>query len=353
METSHRLLRRGRGLKPFWVHSGLALLDVDAHGGLTVTDEFIAAYLRRPELALVDESCGAERALHARLSAAPRAPAGEGDIAALADADARENWRMFLRWRARLLDAPNLQAAYVKLFADAQHAGRIDVPPLFADQLAQIIVHHLLADCEDGLTLRVAELWFREQRVSLDDGRVVLADLETVDGRVRDPGLGSIGRLLAQGNVRAGGVDLDVIDASNAGIYFGRDERHDLAVELTYGRKACHLLAEILGRWVGHMIGVDVRVTPLAAIEDERWRWHVGLDAQATRLLDTLYRGEDLTPDEHRRILSLMRVDFGRLADQDPDVAGKPVYLALAADEEGVLRMKPQNLLFNLPLARQ
>ncbi len=45
-----------------------------------------------------------------------------------------------------------------------------------------------------------------------------------------------------------------------------------------------------------------------------------------------------------------MRLDFERLQDQDPRVAAKPVYLAGAADESGVLRMKPQNLLFNLPL---
>jgi len=32
------------------------------------------------------------------------------------------------------------------------------------------------------------------------------------------------------------------------------------------------------------------------------------------------------------------------------DIAGRTVYLALAADPEGVLRMKPQNLLLNLPL---
>jgi hypothetical protein len=34
------------------------------------------------------------------------------------------------------------------------------------------------------------------------------------------------------------------------------------------------------------------------------------------------------------------------------DIAGRPVYLALAMDEQSVVRMKPQNLLTNLPLAR-
>jgi hypothetical protein len=35
------------------------------------------------------------------------------------------------------------------------------------------------------------------------------------------------------------------------------------------------------------------------------------------------------------------------------DVAGKPVYLGLAMNDEQVVRLKPQNLLLNLPLARQ
>jgi hypothetical protein len=35
-----------------------------------------------------------------------------------------------------------------------------------------------------------------------------------------------------------------------------------------------------------------------------------------------------------------------------PAIAGRPVYLAMAMDRENRLRLKPQNLLLNLPLAR-
>jgi hypothetical protein len=340
-------------MKPFWIHSGLALLEVDEHGGLLITDDFLRAYLYRPELALVEESCAAERSLHQALLDAPRQHVQPEQIDAMLDADVRENWQLFLRLRQRLLDAPNLQAAYVKLFADAQTSGRIDVPPLFADQFAQIIVHHILADCEDGLMLRVAELWFREQKVSLDEGRVLLADLETIEQRVDDQGLGNIGRLLAQGNIRARGVDFEMLDQTNADEYFGRDEQHDFALEITYGRKSSQLFADLLCRWIGHLIGVGVKVRPLTAVDDDRWRWHVGLDAQSSVLLDKLYRGDGLTPEEHSRILLLLRLDFDQISMQQSDVAGKPVYLAIAMDSDGVLRMKPQNLLFNLPLAKQ
>jgi hypothetical protein len=35
-----------------------------------------------------------------------------------------------------------------------------------------------------------------------------------------------------------------------------------------------------------------------------------------------------------------------------PALAGRPVYLAMAVDRENRLKLKPQNLLLNLPLAR-
>ncbi len=340
-------------MRPFWVHSGLSLLEVDAHGGLIVTDDFLRAYLQRAELAPIDESCASERALHARLMGAPREAVDAAWLEQIADRDSAENWRLFLRFRDRLLAAPSLQVAYYTLFADAAAAGRIDVPPLLVDQMAQIIIHHLLADCEDGLTLRVAELWFREQRVSLDEGRVVLADSETVEDRIEGAPLGELGRLLARGGVAGADVEIEMLDATGAQAYFGRDERHDYAIEITHGREAAARFAELLSRWIGHMIGVHVRVRTLASVDDARWSWHVGLDPQASALLDKLYAGETLTPEEHRRVLLLMRLDFERIEEQDPSVAGKPVYMAIACDDERVLRFKPQNLLFNLPIARQ
>ena len=79
-------------MKDFWLSCGHHLLDRDAGGGLVVTDEFLKAYLARPELAPPPEACVVERTLHAALLADPRRPVGAADIAAIADADARENW---------------------------------------------------------------------------------------------------------------------------------------------------------------------------------------------------------------------------------------------------------------------
>ena len=43
----------------------------------------------------------------------------------------------------------------------------------------------------------------------------------------------------------------------------------------------------------------------------------------------------------------------GRSQDMRADVQGKPVYLGLAMNEQGLLKLKPQNLLLNLPVAAE
>ncbi|MFK7966094.1 MAG: DUF6352 family protein [Burkholderiaceae bacterium] len=337
-------------MREFWVNSGLALLDIDEHGGLHATDDFLRAYLLRPELAPIEESCAAERQLHEDLLHEPARDVTEQELVLLADADARENYALFLRYRTRLLEAPTLQAAYMRIHTDAQKVGRVDIPPLFIDQLTQIILHQALVDEEEPTVLRAAEIWFRPQRVMLEDGRVILADEEALQAK-SDPGMGELGRMLASGGLAAGEQTLDVLNADNKAQYFGRDEAFDFALEVTHGRPGATALGNLIERWVLNMLGVRVKVRTLSQIDDSHWRWHIGLDAQGTALLNQLYEGESLAPAELRRLLLLARLDFVDMADQRSDIAGKPVYLALGMDESGLTRFKPQNLLLNLPVA--
>jgi hypothetical protein len=106
----------------------------------------------------------------------------------------------------------------------------------------------------------------------------------------------------------------------------------------------------VIERWVRHFLAVAVRVTPLRQIEDRRWAWHVGLDAQSTAVLNDLWRDDEVEAGRLARLLALFKLEFADPADMRQDVAGRPVYLALGMDESGVVRMKPQNLLLNLPL---
>ncbi len=57
-----------------WVSSGHLLLDHTEDGRLRLTDEFLRAFLARPELMPPEEACDAERALHAHLLATPAPP---------------------------------------------------------------------------------------------------------------------------------------------------------------------------------------------------------------------------------------------------------------------------------------
>jgi hypothetical protein len=156
----------------FWRSCGYRLLRVGADNRLTLTDDFLRSQLLRPELAPVAESCPAEMALHDKLLAVPRSAVSEDEIAAIDDADARDNYAVWLRFRARLMAASSLEAAYVALFRDG-----VDVPPLFVAQLTQLILRHLLGDDADPLQARAAEMLFRPQKISLlPDSAVMAAD---------------------------------------------------------------------------------------------------------------------------------------------------------------------------------
>ncbi|MFM8863918.1 MAG: DUF6352 family protein, partial [Limnohabitans sp.] len=110
-------------------------------------------------------------------------------------------------------------------------------------------------------------------------------------------------------------------------------------------------LSGVLARWVQHFLGVAVRIEPVQKVDDPAWRWHVGLDATATALLNDLYQGQGLDEQRQQQLVSLFTLRFENPQDMRADVRGKPVYLGLAMDAQGLLKLKPQNLLLNLPVA--
>jgi hypothetical protein len=333
----------------FWPSCGYRLLTVGSDGRLTVTDDFLRGYLMRPELAPIPESCPAEIALHDALLANPRRPVSPGEVAAIQDADARDNVDVWLRFRARLLAAGSLEAAYMGLF----QGDGVDVPPLFVHQLTQVLLRHILGEGATPIEARTAEMLYRTQKIAVtEDGAVMAADETTVELLASTAGFGSLGELLAQNRTPARSVDLDVLDAGNAASYWDRDERHDFSISLNRGAPAQDALTRILERWIRHFLGVVVSIKQERAIDDERWVWHVGLDAEASGLLNDLYNRVDIDDARLSRLLCLFRLEFADAADMRPAIAGRPVYLAMAMDGAQRLKLKPQNLLLNLPLAR-
>jgi Family of unknown function (DUF6352) len=333
--------------RDFWRASGFDLLRRDDSGHLAVTDDFLRAYLIRPEMLPTDVSCPAETALHDALLAAPRQPVDDARLTAFADPDASDNYRIVLRFRDRLVAGGTLESAYLGLF----RGGGIDLPPLFVDHLVHAILRNLLDGDADPFRLRAAELLFRSQRVSLSEGAVMLADEETVERRVADDGAPSLVRLAAEGALPPTGT-LDVLGEENAASYWQRSDRFDMVLDLSFARPGLDAFCRVLEAWVAHFLAVGVRIEPVRAIRDEHWVWHVGLDAEASAILDDLYRGLPVKEDRLGRILALFRLSFIDATAMRPDLAGRPVYLGLAMTSDRRLRLKPQNLLVNLPLAR-
>ena len=162
----------------FWISSGHHLLDRDEAGRLLVTDAFLKAYLARPELVPPQSACEAELLLHHELLMHhPRRPVGKQEIAAMEDADARENWEFMIAFRDHVLAAPSLEAAYLAL---ARGSGGA-TPPIFMNQLAQVVLRNALDGERDSHVLRAAELFYRPQRVTLHEGAVLLADAEAIE----------------------------------------------------------------------------------------------------------------------------------------------------------------------------
>jgi hypothetical protein len=275
----------------------------------------------------------------------PRKQISQDELEAVEDEDARDNYRILLNFRQKLLDAGTVEGCYMSLFK-----APVDIPPMFVDQLVHVTLRNILDGCDDPLRLRSAEVLFREQKATIREGHVLLADLETVEMHASGSRYGAIGRLIVEAQADIGKIDLDVLDRGNAAVYWERESRHDTVISLTYGRPALDALCRVVEDWVFHFLRIRVSVKPIRRIDEARWAWHVGLDAESTAILNELWAGAQIEQGRMRNILALFEMRFEDPAAMRGDVRGRTVYLALSCEGGGAVKMKPQNLLTNLPL---
>ncbi|HVI12062.1 MAG TPA: DUF6352 family protein [Pseudolabrys sp.] len=328
-------------MKDFWVSSGHHLLDRGSDGGLHITDEFLKLYLARPELIPPAEACAVERTLHAALLADPRMPVSVSDIDAITDADARENWKLMIAFRDRLLRHKTLEAAFKELV----QCGFGNVPPLFINQLVHVILRNALDGTEDAWVLRAAELFFRTQRVTLHDGSLIAADEETIGGVNTAP----VTPLVSMLGIPTES-EIDVINKENADSYWDRSDQFDMALDLTAGRGGLDALAQAMQGWIAHLLGIKVSIEALTELRDVNLTWYVGLDGDATRIGDMLWHGGEIDDAAIARVVGLFRLTFADPSLMIEKVRGDPVYLILAMTDDKTIRMKPQNLLTGLPV---
>jgi hypothetical protein len=330
-------------MKDFWLSCGHLLTDRDAGGGLVVTDELLKAYLARPELRPPPEACSAERRLYGALLGEPRRRIVADEIAAIANADARQNWELMIAFRDRLLRHKTLEGAYLEL---VRH-GVGDTPPLFLDQLVHVILRNVLDGCQDPFVLRAAELLFRPQRMTLHEGSLIAADAETIAGSHA----ARFSPLVSMLGIPAG-AEIDVLVDDNTSTYWERSDLFDMAIDLTAGRRGLADLGEVMSHWVQHMLSVEVEIEPLTEMHDVDFTWYVGLDAEATRIGNALWNDGALDEKSRSNVVGLYRLTFADATGATEKIGGDPVYLILAMSADKVLRMKPQNLLTGLPVRR-
>jgi uncharacterized protein DUF6352 len=325
----------------FWHSCGHHFLDRDESGGYVVTDDFLKIYLARPELIPPPDACAAERNLHAALIADPRRPVAASDITDIADTDARENWGILIGFRDHLLRHKTLEAAYVDLMR--RGVGR--TPPLFINQLVHVILRNALDGVADPHILRAGELFFRTQRVTLHDGSLIAADEETIAGGSNAP----VSPLVSMLGLPPEAA-IEVLNDNNAGNYWQRSDRFDMALDLSGGRAGLAALAKAMEHWVGHLLGFAVTIEPLTELRDAPLSWYVGLDADATQIGNAMWHGEELDENARARIIGLFRLSFRDPRLMLDKVSGEPIYLVLAMTGEHLIRMKPQNLVTGLPV---
>jgi hypothetical protein len=262
------------------------------------------------------------------------------EVAAILDADARENWQLMIAFRDHLVRHPTLEAAYL----DIVRRG-LKFPHIFLNQFVHAILRNALDGCADPFVLRAAELFYRPQKMTLHDGSLIAADEETVLGLGGAPVSPLVSML---GLPAAAGID--VLSEDNAGEYWERSDLFDMALDLTAGRRGLAALGDVITNWVSHLLAIDVAVEPLVEMRDVTLNWYVGLDADATRIGDALWHGDELDQSAQLQVVALYRLTIGDPAVALEKVRGEPVYLIAAMAADKTLRLKPQNLIAGLPV---
>ncbi len=321
----------------FWLTSGWHLLDHNNDGHLVPTEDFMRAYFYRPEVAPIEESCEAEIELHKRLVDKPFDIVDKKELNSIKDKDVIFNYEVILKFRDFLSKYPTLDSAYLAI----ARGQAIDFPPLFVDQMVQIILRNILNQSPYALQVRASEIFFRTQVVTIAEDEIMVADETTVELQAEKNMTNANDRKQLE-------VDIDILRESSAENYWARSDKFDTSIDLAYTKPGLDALARVIEKWIHHFLSIEVSIKPMQKIEDEKWSWHLGLDSDSNNILNDLYNGLNVTDERLKQILCLFQLDAENGFVQEMN--GRPVYVGLAMNDSSKIKFKPQNILTNLPL---
>ena len=323
----------------FWKSSGWHLLDKNEEGYLNVTEDFIAAYFERPELIPIEESCSNERDLHKKLTLNPTMKVENKDLEKFKDKDSAFNYQMVLNFRDFILQQMTLETALVNI----SKGEKINFPPLFVSQIVHVIVRSIVDGWVDPIHLRASEILFREQSVTLDNGRIMVADRSTVQFQTQQSSLNT-------DKNPSNMTQIDILTEDSGNEYWGRSDNFDTAIDIAFGQPGLDGLCRVYEAWIAHFLKFSCQIRPMSKIEDDKWKWHIGLDVSSNSILNDLYNGKEVSEQQLKQILALFSLNPDNKNIFKEDMRGYPVYLGLSMNEFGVISCKPQNLLVNLPI---
>src|SRR5690606_11766150 len=118
---------------------------------------------------------------------------------------------------------------------------------------------------------------------------------------------------------------LDIRHEAKAVAYSVRSDAFDVVLDL--GAAASRRgLATAMQAWMRHLLGIAFEIEPVERIDDDKWTWFIGLDAEATRIGNALWRGRELDADAAERILALFRLSFRDHREAPPQIGARPVW---------------------------
>jgi hypothetical protein len=245
-----------------------------------------------------------------------------------------------IRRRDHLVEHRTLEAAYLETTR-----RNITLPNAFVGHLTQAILRNALDDCGDAFILRAAEMFFRPQRLAMQEASIVAIDEET-ESLLGRPTRSPLEALLGLPST----TEIDMLSDATAGSYWERSDRFDMALDMAAGQRGAAALGNVVTRWISHLLAIDVAVEPLAELHDTPWSWYVGLNSEGTRIGDSIWHGDDLDDATRAKLVGLFRLTFLDPADMIEKVRGEPIYLLAAVTADDMLRLKPQNLVTGLPI---